>query len=189
MRPIADRFHAYTGSDMHLLVNFYMAYIFYLNFFLALSFCPFLQVLFPAVSCALSLALLQGFYIFWPFYSDFKRSSFFPFFRDAKSSRGCRYICAIFSAGANFWAILGHFWAILAILGQVGQFWVIFGLFGVILGHFWAIFWCYFFVAKYASVLFKSLFATLAQTSWDTEPDFNTLKEMDTEVETYKQCN
>ena len=47
-----------------------------------------------------------------------------------------------FSAGANFWAILGHFWAILAILGQVGQFWVIFGLFGVILGHFWAIFWC-----------------------------------------------
>ena len=114
LRPIADRFHAYTGSDMHLLVNFYMAYNFYLNFFLALSFCPFLQVLFPAVSCALSLALLQGFYIFWPFYSDFKRSSFFPFFRDAKSSRGCRYICAIFSAGANFWAILGHFWAILA---------------------------------------------------------------------------
>ena len=37
-----------------------------------------------------------------------------------------------FSAGANFWAILGHFWAILTILGH---FWVI-------LGHFWAIFWC-----------------------------------------------
>ena len=28
---------------------------------------------------------------------------------------------------------------------------------------------------------------TQAQTSWDTEPDFNTLKEMDIEVETYKQ--
>ena len=37
-----------------------------------------------------------------------------------------------FLAGANFWAILGHFWAILAILGH---FWAI-------LGHFWAIFWC-----------------------------------------------
>ena len=34
-------------------------------------------------------------------------------FRDAKSCRCCRYICAIFSAGANFWAIWGHFWAIL----------------------------------------------------------------------------
>ena len=46
------------------------------------------------------------------------------------------------SAGANFWAILGHFWAIWAILGhfwanlgnfgsflgQFGQFWVIFGV-------------------------------------------------------------
>ena len=28
------------------------------------------------------------------------------------------------SAGANFWAILGHFWAILAILGH---FWAILG--------------------------------------------------------------
>ena len=53
-----------------------------------------------------------------------------------------------FSSGANFWVIFGPFW----------QFWVIFGLFWVILGHFW----CLFFVAKYASVLFKSLFATLA---------------------------
>ena len=51
-------------------------------------------------------------------------------------------------AGANVGAILGHFWAIL------GHFWAI-------LGHFWAIFWCLFFVAKYCSVLFKSLFATL----------------------------
>ena len=25
-----------------------------------------------------------------------------------------------FSAGANFWSILGHFWAILAILGHFG---------------------------------------------------------------------
>ena len=32
-----------------------------------------------------------------------------------------------FSAGANFWAILGNFWSILAILGQ---FWVIMGNFG-----------------------------------------------------------
>ena len=31
-----------------------------------------------------------------------------------------------FSAGANFWAILGHFSAILAILGR---FWAIFGHF------------------------------------------------------------
>ena len=31
-----------------------------------------------------------------------------------------------FSAGANLWAILGHFWAI---SGQFGQFWVIFGPF------------------------------------------------------------
>ena len=34
-----------------------------------------------------------------------------------------------FSAGANFWAILGPFW----------QFWVIFGPIWAILGHFWAI--------------------------------------------------
>ena len=27
-----------------------------------------------------------------------------------------------FSAGANFWVILGHFWAILSILGQFGQY-------------------------------------------------------------------
>ena len=32
-----------------------------------------------------------------------------------------------FSAGANFWAILGHLWAILAILGH---FWAIMGNFG-----------------------------------------------------------
>ena len=51
------------------------------------------------------------------------------------------------SAGANFWAILGHFWAILAILGNFGSF----------LGHFFMLI----FLAKYASVLFKSLFATL----------------------------
>ena len=42
-----------------------------------------------------------------------------------------------FSAGANFWAILGHFWAILAILGH---FWAI-------LGHFRAIFLYYFFAS------------------------------------------
>ena len=40
-----------------------------------------------------------------------------------------------FSAGANFWVILGHFWAI---LGYFGSFWVIldhFGSFWTILGH------------------------------------------------------
>ena len=65
---------------------------------------------------------------------------------------------AIFGPFWPFWAILDHFGSF---LGHFGQFWVIFGLFWVILGHFWAIFWCYFFVAKYAAVLFKSLLATL----------------------------
>ena len=46
--------------------------------------------------------------------------------RDAKSGR---YICAIFSAGANFWVIFG----------LLGQFWVIFVPLWAILGHFWAI--------------------------------------------------
>ena len=38
-----------------------------------------------------------------------------------------------FSAGANFWAILGHFWAILAILGH---FWANLYNFGSFLGYF-----------------------------------------------------
>ena len=38
-----------------------------------------------------------------------------------------------FSAGANFWAILGHFWAIMAILGH---FWANLGNFGSFLGYF-----------------------------------------------------
>ena len=38
-----------------------------------------------------------------------------------------------FSAGANFWAILGHFWVILAILGQ---FWANLVNFGSFLGYF-----------------------------------------------------
>ena len=38
-----------------------------------------------------------------------------------------------FLAGANFWAILGHFWAILAILGH---FWANLGNFGSFLGYF-----------------------------------------------------
>ena len=37
-----------------------------------------------------------------------------------------------FSAGANFWAILGQFWAILAILGH---FWANLGNFGSFLGY------------------------------------------------------
>ena len=35
-----------------------------------------------------------------------------------------------FSAGANFWAILGDFWVILAILGHFWANLVIFGYFG-----------------------------------------------------------
>ena len=62
-----------------------------------------------------------------------------------------------FSAGANFWAILGHFWAILAVLGHFGA---ILGNLRSFFGHFLVLF----FVAKYASVLFKLLFATLC---WD----------------------
>ena len=42
------------------------------------------------------------------------------------------YLCYFFSAGANLWASLSHFWAISAILGH---FWANL----VILGHFWAI--------------------------------------------------
>ena len=38
-----------------------------------------------------------------------------------------------FSAGANFWVILGHFWAISAILGH---FWANLGNFGSFLGYF-----------------------------------------------------
>ena len=38
-----------------------------------------------------------------------------------------------FSAGANFWAVLGHFWAISAILGH---FWANLGNFGSFLGYF-----------------------------------------------------
>ena len=67
-----------------------------------------------------------------------------------------------FSAGANFWAILGHFWAN---LGNFGSF------LGYILGHFRSFlgnFLVLIFVAKYASVLFKSLFATLTQSDSDT---------------------
>ena len=41
-----------------------------------------------------------------------------------------------FSVGANFWVILGHFWAILAILVIFGPFWAILGHFGAILGNF-----------------------------------------------------
>ena len=40
------------------------------------------------------------------------------------------------SGGANFWAILGHFWAILAILGHFGPIWAILGHFWGILGNF-----------------------------------------------------
>ena len=61
----------------------------------------------------------------------------------------------------HFGSFLGHFGNFGSILGQFGQFCVIFGIYWVILGHFWAIFLVQFFVEKYASVLFKLLFATL----------------------------
>ena len=41
-----------------------------------------------------------------------------------------------FSAGANFWAILGHFWAN---LGNFGSF---LGYFGSFLGHFLVLIFC-----------------------------------------------
>ena len=40
------------------------------------------------------------------------------------------YLCYFFSAGANFWAILGHFWA------NLGHFWDILGNFRSFLGNF-----------------------------------------------------
>ena len=53
-----------------------------------------------------------------------------------------------FLAGANFWAILGHFWAILAILGH---FWTILSHFGSFLGHFLVLI---FFGQKFISAIF-----------------------------------
>ena len=54
-----------------------------------------------------------------------------------------------FSAGANFWAILGHFWAISTIVGHfgpiwaiLGHFWAILGNFRSFLGHFLVLFFC-----------------------------------------------
>ena len=76
------------------------------------------------------------------------------------------YLCYFFQLVlifGPFWVIFEPFW----------QFWVIFGPFWAILGHFWAIlgnfrsffgpFLVLIFVAKYCSVLFKSLFATLGR--------------------------
>ena len=57
------------------------------------------------------------------------------------------YLC-YFLAGANFWAILGHFWAILAILGH---FWAILSHFGSFLGHFLVLI---FFGQKFISAIF-----------------------------------
>ena len=60
-------------------------------------------------------------------------------------------ISAMFLACANFWAILGHFWAILAILSH---FWAIMGNFG----SFWLIFRSFFganfFGQKFISTIF-----------------------------------
>ena len=58
----------------------------------------------------------------------------------------------IFGPFWQFWVIFGPIWAIL------DHFWTILGNLTSFLGHF---FGANFFVAKYASVLFKSLFATL----------------------------
>ena len=61
------------------------------------------------------------------------------FAKEASLSQRCKklqmlqiYLCYFFSAGANFWAILGHFWAILATLGH---FWANLGNFGSFLGY------------------------------------------------------
>ena len=55
-------------------------------------------------------------------------------YTDMQKAADAADICAIFfSAGANFWAILGHFWAISAILGH---FWANLGNFGSFLGYF-----------------------------------------------------
>ena len=48
-------------------------------------------------------------------------------------------LSVLFSAGANFWAVLGHFWAILALLGH---FWANLGNFGSFLGHFLVLIFC-----------------------------------------------
>ena len=58
--------------------------------------------------------------------------------RDAKTADAADISVLFFSAGANFWAILGHFWVILAILGN---FWGILGH----LGNFWPFFGAIFF--------------------------------------------
>ena len=61
-----------------------------------------------------------------------------------------------------FWVTFGPFWQFWVIFGPIwpilGNFWAILGNFRSFLGHFLVLI---FFVAKYCSVLFKSLFATL----------------------------
>ena len=85
------------------------------------------------------------------------------------------YPCYFFSAGANFWAIwviFGPFWQFRVIFGPFWQFRVIFGPIWAILGNFRSFlghFLVLFFVAKYASVLFKSLFATLGKYHFGNE--------------------
>ena len=63
-----------------------------------------------------------------------------------------------FSAGANFWVILGHFWAILAILGNFEPF---LGYFGSFLGQFLV----RIYLAKNVFLLFLLLFASLVETT------------------------
>ena len=73
------------------------------------------------------------------------------------------YLCYFFRLVlifGPFWVIFGPFWQFWVIFGPI---WTILGQFWAILGHFWP-FFVLFFLAKYASVLFKSLFATLLQT-------------------------
>ena len=76
------------------------------------------------------------------------------------------YLCYFF----HLVLIFGPFWVI---FGQFRQFWVMFGPIWAILGHFCALlgifrsflgpFLVLFLVAKYASVLLKSLIATLQE--------------------------
>ena len=71
-----------------------------------------------------------------------------------KRANRANQLVLFFSAGANFWSILGHFWSISTILGH---FWANLGNLGSFLGHFLVlIFW-----AKNLSLLFLLLFPSL----------------------------
>ena len=76
----------------------------------------------------------MSFYLNIFFLFPFKLISQNPVLTEMQKAADAADISVLFfSAGANFWAILGHFWAILAILGH---FWANLGNFGSFLGYF-----------------------------------------------------